>query len=250
MSRSVDISNELKEISPVLSELGPVIPFKVPEGYFEGLSDMIIDKIQAEVISLPSVSESFQVPEGYFEQFSQSIIAKIKAAESDRNEIEMELEEVAPLLNTISRKPVFTLPEGYFDSTDFASNSTKVKSIAPVFSLRSARRLMQYAAAAVVTGVLIMGAFMFTDNGNINQQYEQYKQIDIPSGLNHVSDEALENYLSNPDHTSVHLTATANDQEEEILDVKSNIQNLSDDELTQYLNENAEPASKVSVKNK
>jgi hypothetical protein len=91
---------------------------------------------------------------------------------------------------------------------------------------------------------------MFTDNSTINQQYEQYKQIDIPSALNSVSDEALENYLNNPDHTSVHLTASVNDQEEEVLDVKSNIQNMSDDELTQYLNENAEPVSKGSIKNK
>lgn len=54
--------------------------FKTPEGYFEGLTDRILDKMKDETTDLPK-SEGFKVPEGYFDSVNKEILSKLEQPE-------------------------------------------------------------------------------------------------------------------------------------------------------------------------
>lgn len=55
--------------------------FKIPEGYFEGLTDRIMDRVSAEVHDLPK-SDGFKAPEGYFDTLSDEILERSKKDET------------------------------------------------------------------------------------------------------------------------------------------------------------------------
>ena len=55
--------------------------FKTPEGYFEGLSDRILGKLENKSAELPPNS-GFKVPEGYFDSLNEKILAKLEEKET------------------------------------------------------------------------------------------------------------------------------------------------------------------------
>ncbi len=234
------IEAELKEICPLLTEGQLLMPFEVPEGYFEALATSIIDYISREAV-FPSVSESpFQVPDGYFEDLSGQIMARVRAL----GDAEEELRVRTPLLTSVSKKVPYTVPEAYFNTFTVPVPAEAQKG--KLVTFRLARKWMQYAAVAMVAGVLVTGAFLFTDKNDYLGQ-EKYEQLDLPTALNSVSDEELVNYLDNPEHyISAAHEGNSLTGEEVYSDVKNTIQLLSDEEMHSYLNENPEPAYTIS----
>ena len=55
--------------------------FKTPEGYFEGLTDKIMDKLSEEERSIPE-NEGFGVPENYFESLNERIKDRLEPKET------------------------------------------------------------------------------------------------------------------------------------------------------------------------
>ncbi len=53
-------------------------PFKTPDGYFEGLSDRLMDRISKKAPGIPE-NEGFRVPDGYFEGLHEKIRQKLEA---------------------------------------------------------------------------------------------------------------------------------------------------------------------------
>ena len=51
--------------------------FKTPDGYFEGLTRKIMDRMEKQDSELPR-TEGFQVPDGYFDKLSDEILSKQK----------------------------------------------------------------------------------------------------------------------------------------------------------------------------
>ncbi len=49
--------------------------FKIPEGYFEGLSEEIMSKLDAGSLDLPK-SDGFTAPDGYFDSLGKEVLAK------------------------------------------------------------------------------------------------------------------------------------------------------------------------------
>lgn len=54
--------------------------FKTPEGYFDGLTDRIMDRIGKESDARPE-AEGFKVPDGYFDSLSDKILEKVAQPE-------------------------------------------------------------------------------------------------------------------------------------------------------------------------
>ncbi|MCW3088867.1 MAG: hypothetical protein JWQ78_2253, partial [Sediminibacterium sp.] len=131
---------------------------------------------------------------------------------------------------------VYAVPQGYFDAADFSAKARRGK--AKVVKMNFARRWVQYAAAAVISGVLVTSAFLYTDNST-SAEYNKYSRIDVPAELNKVSEDDLTSYLDNNEHYAIaaELNAPVN---EDITDGNEPVQVLSDEELDQYLKENAE----------
>jgi hypothetical protein len=114
MENSIDILNELKELSPTLAAIEKLNVFTVPAGYFEYLSSDILMGIDAEngLLDITSTNSSAEVPLGYFDSLAASILDKIKAQDIAETEIDILSSE---LINLRS-KNVFEVPAGYFDS--------------------------------------------------------------------------------------------------------------------------------------
>lgn len=239
MENSVNILAELQEVSPSIAQIPRRNPYQVPADYFISFADQCLENIRVEAVLSQSAGATYSVPENYFNGFADTILAKLHLSSLEQSDSRQELETVAPILATSSPVNPYSVPEKYFEHTDFAEAATRFKKHAVIFTLRSARKWTQFAAAAIMAGVLVMGAFMFTDN-NSNVKNENYDNFDISSELDKVSVDDLAEFLNNPSTFIAAPAATPMASEDELADIKSNIRQLSDDELNQYVKENAE----------
>ncbi len=111
MLRSEMILQELKEHSPGLIQIQPTQVYTVPHNYFEQFAGNLLLKIREdEVASLfPSPQNPFAVPNNYFNKLPHQILQRIQQQDNSQQTAWEELEEVAPLLNQISKMPVYTV---------------------------------------------------------------------------------------------------------------------------------------------
>lgn len=243
MQKKEIILSELKETCPLLSSVNNYPLFTVPQNYFDCLADEIINRIKIEQLLKEAKGNTFTIPGNsntYFTTLPDLILSKIKNQSADSVEqIFNELEEVAPLLNTISKKPVYHVPGNYFEG--LAANSAKNKPFLKVVSFSLARKWISYAAAAIMAGVLVTGAFR--NENNINSS----RPFNVNIEINNLKDEDLESYLNNANVIS-YPEDTSGFSGIELPDLQEGLQMISDDELQKYLKENEDPVATVSDK--
>lgn len=151
MKRDPVILNELQAIAPGLVQAGAEQPQSLPEGYFDILPSVILSRIREEQ----------DVPAGYFDGLASRIMGRI--AEVRREAGDDELGQLAPTLAGMDRKMPYSLPEGYFN--DLADHIVAGQHKPARIISMGLRRVVRYAAAAVVTGLLLTGAwFMIRDD--------------------------------------------------------------------------------------
>lgn len=195
MNRSVDILNELNEISPLLAGIGNANVFTVPDGYFNSVPDSVLFSVNTA--NNPAQSD---VPEDYFEHLPGNILARIKGTTAH------ELSTVSPLLAAIKKDHPFTVPENYFEQLPAEILAAVEADEIPAI-LQNARHLQPYtippqyfenlaadilqklrqqnmpkvvampnrrmnilkfAAAAVFTGAVVLGVYKFSADQPIN----------------------------------------------------------------------------------
>jgi hypothetical protein len=237
MEKSVEIVGELSQISPFLAESRPGMPYSVPQGYFENLTERLgfeIIQNSSRTMRDKIQNRTYHIPEGYFESLAGNLLEKIRKQDAPTGE----LAEIAPLLNRISRENVYALPAGYFEQAVMIPKKQKAKLVT------MARRWTQYAAAAVIAGILVTTAFLFTDNTG-EPEYKKYQRLDLPAELDKMSEHELVGYLVNPE-TLAPVTASNTDA---VAEVRNNIQSLSDEELDLYLKENTDTELTAPVAN-
>ncbi len=116
MNNSQEILNELREISPLLAGLEKLNIFKVPDGYFDNLSERLFSLVilNTRVEFDTNKANVQQAPDGYFDSLSDNILAKIKRLYPEAaNE---ELGNLSPMLYSLKNENVFKVPDGYFDT--------------------------------------------------------------------------------------------------------------------------------------
>lgn len=153
-------------------------------------------------ITWPGKEMPFYVPADYFDQLAERISA-LKG----------------PATEVIEGQP-FTMPAGYFDRLPEqmlnrvkATAAEKNTSSGTVISLLW-KRVIPYAAAAMLGGVLVTGAFIFTDKRSVLDQ-NRSAQLDVTAA-----------------HT---VLSPDNDLYK---DISRKMQTISDEEISRYLDEN------------
>lgn len=126
---------------------------------------------------------------------------------SNQQEIQNELEGIAPLLNKIHKAPVQQIPESYFEKFSAPIPQQPNKVIARF----GFNKWIMYASAAAIAGILVTSVLQYTDKKSNSFDYEQYNKINITEELSKLSDEELQDYLVSVSETS----ATINYIEEE-----------------------------------
>jgi hypothetical protein len=232
------ILTELKEISPVVAQMGFQCPYEVPQGYFEGFADTVLQRIKASeaasareeletlspLLSRLSKKMPFSTPPGYFDELSDNAVAGASAIEF----VNVELENLSPLMSSLKNKAVYEVPAGYFENLPEQMLKQAKSQPAKVVRMNFARRAMRYAAAAVVAGLIIAAAWIYLGTN---------KSADGTSiaGIEQVSDEMLENYLET--NLVEAPVLASNSSEIDADDLKDILADVTDEELQKYVDQ-------------
>jgi hypothetical protein len=230
------ILNELKEISPVIANINRTNIFSVPEAYFNDLAEIILAKVHAENISFGTKASPFKIPNGYFDGLAGNILNKI-SQHKDQSVYE-ELAEIAPFLNSISKEPVYQVPEGYFESLEITIPLKLDKPSVKVFSFGNIRKTMQYALAACVAGILMFGAYMYTNQNSGNDDmvisYDSALKLNVSAELAETNEQEITAYLNEVPGVGYNVITTPSSDE---INVDEYLETASDEEIKDYLNE-------------
>ena len=178
-----------------------------------------------------SINNPYSVSADYFDGLVTNILAKIKSIEAEgNNEVFEELENLAPLLNTISKENVLYLPENYFNKLNINTTATtKELKAAKVISIGSnARKWFTYAAAASVLFILSITSFFYVNHHMKNVD----RSLTIGQRLATLDDKEIINYLQNDiDDFDVNSASST----EEDPNINHLLINASDEEIENYL---------------
>ena len=197
MKNTDTILTEMQSIAPSIAAIGTAMPYSVDAQYFESLPEILLEQTQFADNHIIS-NLPYQVPPNYFDQLSTQLLNRIAA----------ETTVEAPIQKTTAK----------------------------IVRFNQVKRWMSYAAAAILAGILITNAFLFTDKPNYSE-YEKYRTLDIPSTLNLVSDADLNNYIQNNSHTNG-VEEMVVSESQSLPNLSENIELLSNENLDAYLQEN------------
>lgn len=161
-----DIIQELNDLGSSLSHATPQNIYSVPEGYFDGFAEHVLNLAKtndglAWISSLPKLNP-YQVPVGYFDGLEEQIMETIRQ-HPDYQTSQEELESISPLLNSLSKRPVYAVPEGYFENFKIVAEEKKSKAkLIPITS----HKWFRYAAAAVIIAAIAVGGLLVYDNNH------------------------------------------------------------------------------------
>ncbi len=228
MENTNNILDELKEIAPAVANLDKHHIYYIPDGYFDFLAQDIVARIKIDQFF--SVTNPYEIPKGFFEGLPDIIMQKIRATQRTDNNTEVysELHEIAPLLSKVNKENVFSVPDGYFETIKVPYSVEK-----PVVKMISRgspiRQWVNYAVAASVLFVIATASFLYSTL----HPHDMQNSITIEQRLAGLRDDDMVKYLKdNQEILSGDLTPDMQDPE-----IQSMLQNTSDAEIQSYLND-------------
>lgn len=197
MAHGNDILQELEAHAPELARVSPSIPYNVPAGYFKDLPGIILMRI------------------------------KTMSTETAEEEIRV----LSPALGNLKRKTPYKVPNGYFENLV----ARPVQQV-PVRSISFTRRTWQYAAAAVIAGVVGFGAWFASEQSAVKNT-TVFAQNDSLTGqeLTNISDAEIENFLEGSIST-INFEPSGSSTEIKDEDARLMLAEIPDKELENYLN--------------
>lgn len=229
-----------------LSHISKAPIYEVPAGYFEGLANTVLNRVRASAADSPADElaflspvlsrldrkSPFKAPEGYFNDLSDNVVSGVQAIEF----VNEELENLSPLMASLRKARTFETPPGYFEQLPEAILAKVRKQPAKVISVSFRKRVIRYAAAAVVVGVVAIGSYIGFRPGHNPAKPDEAETV-VKKDLDKVPDQDIESFLTT---NTVALadagTIVTNDSLNEN-DAKDLLANVSDDELQSYLEE-------------
>ena len=269
-----EISEELKLLSTIVSGISRETPYQAPADYFNAFPARTLNMLglTGEVPSFANSIDkplTFSVPEGYFDGFAENLLNRIKDITPTG-----ELARLSPLLNGISRnlpylvpanyfeqlspimaplaslrdKPLYAVPETYFDGLageiiaklNLAEKKEPARVISLDRSVNPKKRSLQpswlkYSVAAAIAGLIITFGWLRLHNPSGGHQTQS---TELANNLGTVSDQDLQTYAENNSDQatteSMNSTATLDINDS---DVKSLLGDVPDDVLKQYMEE-------------
>jgi hypothetical protein len=246
-------ANEEEVLSPVLLR-AKNNPYEVPQDYFNNLPQALLNRVKAEeaanaheeleilspLLSGIGKKTPFSMPAGYFEDLSENAMAGAQAIDF----VNDELENLSPLMSSLRTKQVYEVPAGYFEQLpQQIIQATNAQQPAKVIKVSFTRRVMRYAVAAVVAGIIGIAGYVYQGHnggGDTIISPPPTQPSIAKADLDSVSDEMLEKYLENQTAAPAEIAAAAtasnnNNVDIAAADVKDMLADVSDEDLQQYL---------------
>ena len=226
MEAKKDNINELQGISPVVASIGKQTLYSVPQDYFESLAESVMLHVQLSQLRNTSAATPFSVPEGYFENFANSVLTNIQSYYNE-NEVYEELSTIAPLLNTINKDNIFSVPGNYFEklSIPFKPERKEGKLISLSNNLR---KWVTYAAAASVLFIIAATSYLYVTIHSRNIE----KHLSIEQKIAELNEQEILNYLQDNDGITSGNFIPASTEDPQI---QRMLQRVSDEEIENYL---------------
>lgn len=239
MTQRDNILQELMELQSKLADHTPENIYSVPTGYFDGLVEQVLRRIRAldaenavdELACLsPSLSKlskdmPYIVPAGYFEEMETSLISSVSTGSQSAKE---ELENLSSLLSGMKKEIPYSVPAGYFEhlGEKRASNKTKVVSL-------GSRKWIRFAAAAIVTGIIVTTGYFFLSRDKVSVDSDSYKWVKV--NTKKVSTEKIDEFIQlTQEEKSGQGTIAA---VEKNLDIKELVKDIPEKEIQNLLND-------------
>lgn len=231
--KKINKTEELLDVSPSIVQMERSNIYTVSSSYFESLPAEIIKKIrlEQEPVYRFSPATPYRVPDNYFDNLPHSVLKRVKSKTHYNSEVEEEIDQVAPLLNLVSKEPVYKVPAGYFESVQIRAKESK-KTERKLVSFRTTKKIFKFLAAAIITGILAVGAFRLTEKDSTGQ-----KTVNTNTEVKNLTEDEIIEYLKTNSIDDISPTL----QKIKENDVKSSLSEMSDSEIRQYLKENGEP---------
>jgi hypothetical protein len=236
--------NELNLLNSALIQLSPENPYRVPEGYFEGLADHVLSLIKAQNqdsqhkdLATFSRELPYTVPAEYFDGLEERLMQNIRES-SDYQSPQEELLAVSPFLSGFKKQNPYTVPTGYFDSIPVRKPAAKVISI-------TTGKWFRYAAAAVVIGIISIAAIFYINGKSTRPADENKAWAKIEKKVNKLSDQEIKDFVELSDAV---LTGseTAGLQPVKKEEVKELLINVSDNELKEFLEQTSDGVNDIT----
>lgn len=219
-----NILNELAALNSSLAGYNKN-PYEVPSGYFDDLAGQLIRRIMAlettgaaeelEILSpyLSALNKAnpYVVPAGYFEELDSSFVSIDEARESVY---------LSPLLKSLKKENPYSVPEGYFNEI-----KTPVTKRSKLVSLGWVR----YAAAAVVTGLIVLAAFFSRKDNEPGMKVLAKVTRDVKK-MNEVQKDNLLDFIDAGLNGQESVQVSADKKSE----IKSLIQGVPEEELRDF----------------
>ena len=255
MAQNNNILQELKELKSKLADLAPQNIYTVPVGYFDGLIGQVLNRIRAiEAVNAPdelghlspllnniSRQMPYTVPAGYFDELSENQLQAIQGS-SDQQTAKKELETLSPLLSGLKKEMPYHIPRGYFDRLGEKAIQPETK----VISILS-RQWVRYAAAAVVTGLIVLAGFMVAGNKeNSRGQSLATFEKRLNKEIRKMSDKELDDFIQ---YTDAGLTGEEKVSGNSPAEIKDLLKDVPESELKKFLEETSDTETETSMTN-
>ena len=229
------IYKDLKEISPFMLQLKKTNVYYIPSSYFNDLSPEIIKKINLakELLHNLSLITPFQIPSNYFENLSKAIFKKLYVKDKQLDEVFEETEAIAPLLNTISKKTLYSIPQDFFEKSQMPHIESK-KQEAKVVSIYNWPKIFKISAAVIILSfsikLLTIPEKSSVSSVALNNARKKVKNLSKQEIIRFLKfNVPAENITSAAKHKFKNENA-----------IKSSLKEVSDKEIQQYLIETGE----------
>lgn len=248
MTKRDNILQELIELNSQLATREPMNIYSVPAGYFDELLTAVMKRIKAleatntadelanlsPLLSNVSKQNPYSVPAGYFENLAGQIAGIVNTDE--HLTADDETAAISPLLAGLKKETPYQVPAGYFENLAAGITAKENKPEAKVVSL-TGRKWFRYAAAAVVTGVVVMAGFLFLSGRNkISAANEPYAWV--KKNLKKADPKSIDAFVTLadeelPDKADVAVNPVNPNE------IKDLMKDVSDQEIQAFLNETA-----------
>lgn len=241
MTQRDNILQELRELQSKLADHTPENIYSVPTGYFDGLVEEVLRRIRAleaenavdelaclsPLLSKLSKKMPYTVPAGYFEGMETSLISSVS---TDGQSAKEELKTLSPLLSGLKKELPYSVPVGYFES--LGENRASAKTETKIVSLGS-RKWIRFAAAAVVTGIIVTTGYFFLSRDKVSVDSNSYKWVKV--NTKKVSTEKIDEFIQlTQEEKSGQGTIAA---VEKNLDIKELVKDIPEKEIQNLLND-------------
>jgi hypothetical protein len=237
----VNLSDEVMEkISELSFDMAKQVPvFPVPEGYFDNFPGHLLQRIHAEEADLlpqeelarlsPLLAEMpnlnpYTTPAGYFNELPEDVVSGAQAIDFVNQELELE----ASLIHQLERKNVYSVPPGYFFKLPHEVLKRVQSMPLKTSVLRTYRRMISFAAAAMFAGIVCIGAWAYMNRTGGKTTEPMLAEISkLPA-------EDINRYLDSvpalpPDAGTLSMADPAKDE------IKHLLADVSDDDLARYI---------------